>query len=195
MEKIHQLLNYSFAPIKIDTYISDFKAERNKRGYELFQEHIYRDNETLAAEYLSALKVKLQKTDYPNLNTDAGFQTIEFIEKCLKKMLFDKELTETENFIVDKLQKKFEVYHKVFDAYKHNVRKNSDEFQNLSIYGMLSIVLNLRFRVNNNFGDFNTSVKLNDLLLYSDWNSNNDDQIIAKLSLVLESQSLTSTIK
>lgn len=171
MEKKNRILNYSFAQIDILKYKEKFFAEREERIRCLFplnKEEIYGRNSDpdlffagLKAEYCSDT---LLEPEFGN-----EFQTFSFLKWVLQNCLVDGLITERDTVILNKLQKKFEVFNRMYASYNFEIRKTSENYTDTENYALLSLILNMRFMNGNNFNDFNTVLKLNDLLLMSGW--------------------------
>ena len=98
---------------------------------------------------------------------DNEIHTVQFLGAALHYLLienFQKPNTVLLDGIV-LLQKKIEVFGRLFTSYSNDFRRTSDDYDHSMIYSMLSIILLALHRRNTALDYLNTALKLNDLLI------------------------------
>ncbi|MCX6122130.1 MAG: hypothetical protein NTX44_11010 [Ignavibacteriales bacterium] len=162
---------YSFAPIDIAHYISGFLEIRRKKVRECH--NIDLREQLLIFNNLEVITRAISNEYFTGVSeifdTKEGYATFPLLKKCYVYLTKKEHQTLAVNNILDKYQKKFEVFGRIFNVYNKEFKKNSDFFKDLKVYALLSINLSIRFMQNNNYNDLNTVVKLNDLILFSEW--------------------------
>lgn len=171
MAGIHRLLNYSYAELDIAGYIDNFMLEREAWLEALFQGEV--PEGLLAVARPEAIAVVIRDLYFKDSvqipDIGSGFVTYHLLGWMLQEFSAGSDIGRQYHEVLNKLQQRFEVAHRLFDEYDGNVRKKGDSFRNLPNYALLSMVLNLRYLKKGNSNDLNTAVKLNDLLLKSGW--------------------------
>ena len=169
MENIHKILNYSFAPMDIsnyiDMFISDRRGDMKRLSIACECNDVHYDEPYKIASVICEIYFKepVKISDPPN-----GFDTYEMLGAIMQENA-QKCISSGRQKILNALQKKFEVNHRIFDSYDSELMRNSDSSNSIQVYAMLSALLSLRYMKDRNLNDFNTAVKLNDLLLKSGW--------------------------
>ena len=184
----HNLLNYSFAEIDIRNYLNNFQSIRKIKISELLNVNIEEQIKSCDNQEIIYNKIiELFRSDVPlQFTLTNGFETFPFLKYYL---LTDSEsVAEFDVYekIVDVLQKKFEVFHRIFQSYNQDFRKNSENCNNVNIYSLISIILQRRFSKYRNFNDFNTALKLNDFILFSDLEKTKEHKPLIHYALLLE---------
>jgi hypothetical protein len=166
---IHSLLNYSFSSLDIDNYFGHYKAERPSCFEKRFGVQLCSHGQGAGGIASIAQNVCTLYDAREERPQSDVLITAERLGKILVCMSSGANPTQDDIVFVERVQKKFEIFHRVFTAYNSAFRKSGDVWDDLHIYGLLSIVLHLMFRLDGNFNHLNTSIKLNDLILKSDW--------------------------
>lgn len=170
METIHKILNYSFTPLDLVHYFGQFISDRHEDMERLSVDYSYVDVEYKTPKELACIVCELYFEEPITSVTPAlGFGTYELLGTILREVSRERAISTEYGNIINMLQKRFEVDHRIFDSYNPNLQKNCDSFQSLQIYAMLAVVLSLRFLMQRNMNDFNTAVKLNDVVMKSGW--------------------------
>jgi hypothetical protein len=102
------------------------------------------------------------------------------IEKAIKVSKNNTNKIETEDFLknyiittpnlelenkINGLIKKFEITKKIFTKYDNELNKNSERYDNISNYILLSIICLKLYKKNKNLKFLNTTLKLNDIVI------------------------------
>ena len=137
---------------------SYFKSrEENIKNLEESKEIIFEFNEI----------IKKLSTEYPNFTFDKIFQqdnnTEKFLALILSKLL-NTNNSISENEVLEKIIKKFEVKKRLFSSYDSNLNENSENYINLRNYILLSAVCLMIYKKSKNLRYLNTSLKLNDTI-------------------------------
>lgn len=170
MENIHKILNYSFTPLNLVHYIDQFISDRQKDMERLLTKSSYTDLVCQTPKELArtVLELYFEKPMIP-VSPALGFNTYDLLGTVIWELSREDTISIEYNNILNVLQKRFEVNHRIFDSYNSNLHKNCDTFQSMQIYTMLAVVLSLRFLIQWNLNDFNTAIKLNDVVMKSGW--------------------------
>ncbi|HIA12227.1 MAG TPA: hypothetical protein EYN69_09170 [Flavobacteriales bacterium] len=183
MEEIHKILKYQFASIDIEGFIGGFEADRREACLSQFEFDL---------DVASSVEPEYEAEQYclslvsAELSIEGGFRTKEFFAHCFNNLVNGDALQIDSNTTVDKLQKKFEIFHRIYSRYNEDVRKISDGYQDAEMYALMAIVLLLRYRHSNNFNDLNTAIKINDILLFADWDLSSNGKSLIRSSVRLE---------
>ena len=191
MNDIHQILKYDFAPIDIVNFLNDFKKTRQKLCLSKLNIDLIGDHRIDLKNKISLLiKEICENETIERIDIKKGFEVVSFLKHCLLVQTQKKMLGDEQEKIVNRLQKKFEVFHRLYNFYDHDLRKTSDHYQDIEVYALMSVVLNFRYIYYGNYNDINTALKINDLILFSDWKINDRTKSVVALSLLLEQKSL-----
>lgn len=187
MDKIHQILNYSFSKIDLVDYESSFFNNRKIRYFDLFsaelEEQIAKNNITSVTIEISSFSGQKPAT-FPV--DSEGVSTSELLKWILWHLCQTNLKEPAANQYINRLQKKFEIHHRLFTRYRVDLRRDSDNYLEMEIYALLSLALALRFLSAKNFNDLNTSLKLNDLILSSKLSSNPYALKLGSLAIISE---------
>lgn len=194
MEDINNILNYSFVDLDITGFVDEFSAARRRHIDGLCAPFDAANLETLITasfedivhEVLAAALNKSSIECYIN----NGFITVDFLNSALAGFSESGFFSSDCNKIIDILQKRFEVNHRVFDRYNKNLNADGSDFLNAKVYALLAIILCVRFFKENNVNDINTVLKLNDLLLKYKWELNEKLRRLVYYSLLIEKAAL-----
>jgi len=188
MESIHKLLRHSFTPLNLGHYIGEFSVSRERdieaSGLVLNVEVIPSTANTSCnfGEWVCNQLVLERPCELSVGETS----TEVLLKACVSHFATSMYLPEELQRVIDGLQKKFEVFHRIFTEYDSNLRKRSDKYRDPACYALLSIILQLRYYESGNFNDINTAVKINDLLLKSPWSALGKKCREAEIALSLE---------
>lgn len=175
MEHLHQILNYSYCPLDIEHYVDDFLLQREEKIKEIKElssnggEPDLLKAPTAPVDTARELVNGAWMDPHPEPGGDKDLDTYGFLCGVLRGISQGKPVGEAETGVLNKLQKKFEVYYRLFDRYDRRLRRKGTSFKKMHIYAMFSIVLTLRYLLSGNLNDLNSAVKLNDVLLFSGW--------------------------
>jgi hypothetical protein len=192
METLHGLLKYSFAPLNISTYVDEFTENRRRDVSARLmggpgQVEFYGLAAGDAAERVRGLLDCKPLEGAAPSTTDTELALGHIV--CLQA---GGTVDEAQDTLLDLFQKRFEVFHRVFDQYDENMRKVGSNYTCPHVYALLSTVLGLRYIRQKNLNDLNTSLKLNDVLMKSGWSMTGTDMAHARVALDLERSNLTS---
>ena len=188
MEAIHKLLRYSFSELNLAHYISNFSVSRERDIKE--SKLVFHVDGPPSTKNI-ACNLGEWVCDQLHLKRPCDLLAGETRTKWLLKVsiahiAISNDLPEELQRVIDGLQKKFEVFHRIFTEYDSNLHKRSDEYRDPACYALLSIILQLRFHGSGNFNDINTAVKINDLLLKSPWSALGKKCREAEIAMSLE---------
>lgn len=172
MEHIHRILNYSYWRLDIEGYLPNFFRQREAKIAELLSCSGKTGMEGAGdstREIAGILAHDYRGDRAGDWEIDGGIDTYGFLCRVMMDYAGGRPLGQRENGILTKLQKKFELYHRLFDGYDRRLRKKGTSFKKMHIYAMFSIILTLRYLESGNLNDWSSAVKLNDLLVFSGW--------------------------
>lgn len=104
--------------------------------------------------------LSIEKAIKVSKNNTNKIETEDFLKNCIITM----PNLELENKI-NKLIKKFEITKKIFTKYDNELNKNSERYNNISNYILLSIICLKLYKKNKNLKFLNTTLKLNDIVI------------------------------
>ena len=185
MEDIHRLINYSYSPMDLAGYLGSFRAGRKA---ELVSRCGFPDLPVFPDSLRECAALICQRL-FPQRLLDPmspGFTTSILLIDSLHDIAEQGDVRDELKGVIDVLQRKFELFHRLFDRYDERMRKIGSAYQEAGSYALLSLVLNLRFRACRNYNYLNTSIKLNDLLLKSAWLLRDEEKPVLAFSVGLE---------
>lgn len=98
------------------------------------------------------------------IRVEGVFETEDFLKHCASKLVERESLETKELWILHKIQKKFEVFGRVFKSYNSSLRRVSDLIISNNTYLILAFLLLKLFENQGNFNHINTAIKILDKL-------------------------------
>ena len=164
-------VKYAFAPIDLVHYVDGFRESRKvqlKTAMNAEMTAVVREFATPAL--IEAAIASAYGAGQPTTGAPSGsVRSYPLLQWCFACLTDARASALQPDEIIDKFQKKFEVFRRLFSSYSAEFRKNSDTWTDAEVYGMLAVVLASRFHRTGNYNDLNTVLKLNDALLQSGW--------------------------
>jgi len=118
-----------------------------------------------------------------------------FLSKTFKS-LHEKKSIGSDQKKIYILQKRFEVFKKLFATYeKTKFVKATQNHASLKAYILLSIILNMIHNINNDYNAFNSASKLIDLCLFGNHKFTSDTIILTEHAIGLELHSVDNFMK
>lgn len=187
MEKIHSILSYSYAPLNLVNYIETSISDRHEALKQTCKKYSFNDihNKTYV-ELSHIICSSYFNKNFSDINLKSGFNTYSLIGRILQNISKGRGISRESNNIIDILQKRFEVNHRIFDEYDQDIHKSCNSYKSSQVYALFSFLLSLRFLMQNNMNDLNTVIKLNDVILKSGWKFKKQYEYIICISICVE---------
>jgi hypothetical protein len=172
MDRIHHLLNCAYADFTSPDYVESFMAQRSAELSQVMgggagpEEGVDPPGLDAVLAALMALSEGFEPVAGP---WDQGFETRRLLGFALKRLAGRARLEPPFPVIIQTLQKRFEVNHRLFTRYDGSLHRCGEDDADLRVYALAALVLMLLFLERRNFNHLNTAIKLNDLLLKSGW--------------------------
>lgn len=194
MDQIHGLLNCAYAEYIAPDYVTAFITQRSNDlsgvmsdadGIGINADEM--DIDTIFSNVCSHNEL----SSSPPEHLHQGFATSHVLSYALSRLAKDQTLEAPLPEILDVLQKRFEVNHRLFTSYDGSIRKSGDDYTDMRIYVLSAIVFIRLFLCKHNFTYLNTAIKLNTLVLKSGWPIERKDLPLIHAAVSLEQKIIT----
>lgn len=185
LEQIHAVLSYAFADLDIEHYLNEFLRARERQLQDRIASRILSSLEPLVTDGVRRVLPAIPESNqYP-------FDTRRTLLRALHTALDEGGFGSAQAACLQRLQKKFEVFHRIFAGYDDHMRKlDASSWRRCEIYALLSLCMHLHYRTAGSFNSLNTGIKLNDLLLRSSWPMSEPVQSLTAAAALLELHSI-----
>jgi hypothetical protein len=192
METIHQAASHSYPTLDDPGYLDAFLCEREEQRARLPLSLARKSDQSLPLALIGELsnEFDIQWIQPPDLTV--VFDAVHLLAWLVWTWKNCQKFNPLETRVLNLLQKRFEVHHRLFDRYDGEIRRQGDNFEDARVYILLAVALLLRFWVERNYNDLNTALKLHDVLLKAKWNLDSLCQRWLSHSLRLEGSVLRS---
>jgi hypothetical protein len=170
MEGIHQTVAHSYPALDDPGYLDAFLREREEQQAQLPVPMVGNSHQPLPQAVAGQLWSEFDSRWGQPPDFTAVFDAVHFLGWLVWSWKDSQKFDPLQTRLLNLLQKRFEVHHRLFDRYDGEIRKQSDNFQDARVYILLAAVLLLRFCRERNYNDLNTVLKLHDVLLKAGWN-------------------------
>ena len=193
MDQIHGLLNCAYAEYNAPDFLSTFIAQRsNDLASVLSDNAVIAINAEMDTDTIfSTVCSHIELPSSPPEHVHQGFATCQVLNYALARLANDHTLEAPFPEILEVLQKRFEVNHRLFTRYDGAIRKSGDDYTDMQVYALSAIVFIKLFLLKHNFTYLNTAIKLNTLILKSGWPIERKDQPLVYAAVVLEQKIVT----
>jgi len=189
MDRIHALLNCAYADYSIPGYVRSFRMQRVTALSRILSEPIEFEangSETDVEAFLKSTRSLCDRIAPPAERFDQGFETCDLLAFALTRMANCSPLEFPCLQILQVIQRRFEVNHRLFTRYDGSVRRVSHDYVDMRVYCLASMVFIGLFLHHRHYTYLNTAVKLNDLILKSDWPLAPADLPLVRAAVFLE---------
>lgn len=157
MKDYKKPLDFSYPRIDLDSYVRNFIANRENNLAKNNFEYKEDDNKISIIEHLNS---------YPIQNRNRSKNEIYVKDDLIKWLIsfYENSLALNDLTTIHKLQKKFELFQRIFTIYDFKYNRVNDLYKDLGVYALLSIALTELFLHTRNSNYFNSAIKLNDYI-------------------------------
>lgn len=195
MEAVHRLLNCAYAEFNAPDYVGHFMAQRAADLSRVLSNATLPGFNTekmdIDAIFDSVRAKTIQFADKPK-QVGRGFATRDLLGFALHRLTHAGMLETPIAEILGILQKRFEVNHRLFARYGAFIRKSGDDYADMQVYAMFSVVFFKLFRLSRHFNYLNTALKIDDLIFKSGWPIDRDALPLVCAAAALEQKIIRS---